>query len=80
LGASEEGTARIDVLLEGEGQDLATASKTVSDEGGEILGVGTYREHWGESAVCYLRVHDGDPERIAEALKQRGYTVLGVHL
>ena len=80
VGAGQEGTARIDVLLEGEEQDLATASKTISGEGGEILGVGTYREHWGESVVCYLRVRDGEPEHIAEALRQRGYTVLGVHV
>ncbi len=79
MGASDESTIRIDLLLEGEGYDLADASKTVAEEGGEILGVGTYRERWGESPVCYLRMRAADPERLAEVLKKRGYSVLGVH-
>jgi len=41
--------------------------------------VGTYRESWDESLVCYLRVHAADPDRIAAALEQKGFTVLGVH-
>ena len=80
MGASEKGTSRIDLLLEGEGRDLASASTTVSEQDGEVLGVGTYREKWGDSPVCYLRLRAADPERIADVLKQRGFTVLGVHL
>lgn len=80
MGASEEGAARIDLLLEGEGYDLTGASKTIAEEGGEILGVGTYRERWGKSPVFYLRLRAANPARIADVLKERSYTVLGVHL
>lgn len=80
MGASEEGAARIDLLLEGEGYDLTGAAKTIAEEGGEILGVGTYRERWGKSPVFYLRLRAANPARIADVLKERSYTVLGVHL
>ena len=80
MGVEEAGTARIDILLKGEEQDLTTASETISVEGGEILSVGTYREKWGDDPICYLRVREGDPEKIAEALRKRGYTILGVHV
>jgi hypothetical protein len=56
-----------------------SASATVSEQGGEVLGLGTYRETWGESPVCYLRLHGADPGRVVEALAQRGFAVLGVH-
>jgi acetoin utilization protein AcuB len=79
LGASEEGSSRIDFLLE-ESHDLALASKTITDEGGEILGVGTYKEKWEESRVCYLHLRATDPNRLADVLKEKGYTVLGVHV
>ncbi len=78
MGASEEGAARIDLLLEGEGHDLSSASKTIAREGGEILGVGTYRERWAENPVFYLRLRAADPDRIAGVLREKGYTVLGV--
>ncbi|MEE9550132.1 MAG: CBS and ACT domain-containing protein [Candidatus Binatia bacterium] len=78
MGASEEGAARIDLLLEGEGHDLSGASKTIAREGGEILGVGTYRERWEENPVFYLRLRAADPHRIAGVLGEKGYTVLGV--
>ena len=80
MGASEPGTARIDLLLEGEQYGLASASKTIVEEGGEVLGLGTYRERWGESPICYLRVRGADLEGIANRLRKRGYNVLGVHL
>ncbi len=79
MGASVSGTARIDLLLEGKKHDLAGASKIASEQGGEILGLGTYREKWGESHVCYLRLRTSDPERLAKALQEKGYNVLGVH-
>jgi acetoin utilization protein AcuB len=80
MGASEEGAARIDLLLEGEGYDLTDAAQIIAQEGGEILGVGTYRERWGENPVFYLRLRTADPARIANALREKGYTILGVHL
>ncbi len=79
MGASVSGAARIDLLLEGTTQDLTGASKIIAEEGGEILGLGTYREKWGESHVCYLRLRTADPERLAKALEEKGYNVLGVH-
>jgi acetoin utilization protein AcuB len=79
LGASEEGSFRIDFLLD-QGHDLALASKTIAEEGGEVLGVGTYREKWDESRVCYLHVHAAEPSRLADVLKKKGYTVLGLHV
>ncbi len=79
MGASEESAVRIDLLLEREGYDLADASKTIREEGGEILGVGTYREKWDESPVCYMRMRAADPDHLAKLLKERGFTVLGVH-
>jgi acetoin utilization protein AcuB len=79
LGASEEGSSRIDFLLE-EGHDLSLASKTIAEEGGEVLGVGTYKEKWEESRVCYLHLRATDPNRLADVLKEKGYTLLGVHV
>jgi acetoin utilization protein AcuB len=79
MGASVSGTARIDLVLEEE-HTVADAAKIIGEQGGEILGVGTYRESWGKSPVCYVRFRVADPERVTNALKQKGYNVLGVHL
>lgn len=79
MGASEEGSSRIDFVLE-QSHDLALASKTIAEEGGEVLGVGTYKENWDESRVCYLHVRATDPNHLADVLKEKGYTVLGVHM
>ena len=78
MGASEEGAIRIDLMLEGERYDLSSASKAIADEGGEVLGVGTYREKWKESPIFYLRVRATDPSPIAAKLKEKGFMVLGV--
>lgn len=79
MGASEEDSSRIDLLLEGEGHNLSCASATVAAEQGEVLGLGTYRETWDGTPVCYLRLRTTNPDRIADALKEKGFTVLGVH-
>lgn len=79
MGASEETSTRIDFVLADEGGGLAEASRIISQQGGEVLGVGTYRGKWGETPVCYLRLRSGDAESIAELLKERGFDVLGVH-
>ncbi len=78
MGASEEGTFRIDLLLEGDGHDLSSASQIIATKGGEILGVGTYREKWEESPVFYLRLRAAEPNQVASVLKEEGYEVLGV--
>ena len=79
MGASQGASARIDFTLEGEEHGLVEASRIVSREAGEILGVGTYREKFGANPVCYLRVLSHNAEAIAKALRQSGFDVLGVH-
>ena len=78
MGASEEGTFRIDLLLEGDRHDLSSASQIIATKGGEILGVGTYREKWEESPVFYLRLRAAEPNQVAGVLKEEGFEVLGV--
>lgn len=79
MGASAEGSTRVDFILEGEERGLTEASRIVNREGGEILGIGTYREKVGDNPVCYLRLLSGNAEKIAKALRSGGFDVLGVH-
>ncbi len=79
MGASESASVRIDFTLEGEEHGLVEASRIVSREAGEILGVGTYREKFGAKPVCYLRVLSRNAEAIAKALRQSGFDVLGMY-
>ena len=79
MGASQPASTRIDFVLEGEEHGLMEASRVVSREGGEILGIGTYREKLGDNPVCYLRLRSGNAERISESLRRGGFNVLGVH-
>lgn len=79
MGASRGGSARIDFVLEGEEHGFVEATRIVAREGGEVLGVGTYREKLGENPVCYLRLFSGDPDKIAKALRSSGFNILGVH-
>jgi acetoin utilization protein AcuB len=78
MGASEEGTARIDLLI-GAGTNISEASKTLEAEGAAIVGLGTYRERWGNEAVCYLRLRCSNPGHIANVLQTKGYSVIGVY-
>jgi acetoin utilization protein AcuB len=79
MGASEEISTRIDFVLQGEAKSLAEASRIVSQQGGEVLSVGTYRGKWGEAPVCYLRLRSGDTDAIARVLRERGFEVVGVY-
>jgi acetoin utilization protein AcuB len=79
MGASQGGSTRIDFILEGEEHGFVEATRIVAREGGEVLGVGTYREKLGEDPVCYLRLISGTPEKIAKALRASGFNVLGMH-
>jgi len=79
MGASKGGSTRIDFVLEGEEHGLFEASRLVAREGGEILGVGTYREKMDESPICYLRLIGGNPDAIVKTLRAGGFNVLGVH-
>lgn len=79
MGASHGGSTRIDFVLEGEEHGLTEASRLVAREGGEILGVGTYREKFGDNPVCYLRLAAKNPDQVAKALRVGGFNVLGIH-
>lgn len=79
MGASDLASARIDFILEGEEHSFVEASRTVVREGGQVLGVGTYRAKLGDNPVCYLRLLSGNPDKIAQALRAGGFDVLGVH-
>ena len=79
MGASRDGSTRIDFVLEGEEHGLTAASRIVARDGGEILGVGTYRHKLGDNPVCYLRLVAGNVDKIANALRAGGFDVLGVH-
>jgi acetoin utilization protein AcuB len=79
MGATARGSARLDFVLEGEERGFVEATRIVAREGGEVLGVGTYREKLGEDPVCYLRLLSGNPEKIARALRSAGFNMLGVH-
>ena len=79
MGASRGGSTRIDFVLEGEEHGLTEASRIVARDGGEILGVGTYRYKLGDNPICYLRLMAGNADKIANALRTGGFDVLGVH-
>jgi acetoin utilization protein AcuB len=79
MGASQGGSTRIEFVLEGDEHGLVEASRIVAREGGDILGVGTYRDKLGENPICYLRTVNGNPDKIAKALRAGGFDVLGVH-
>ena len=79
MGASEEASTRIDFVLEGEGRGLAEASRIVAREGGEVLGVGTFRKKWAETPVCYMRLRSVDADAVAKVLREKGFGVLGVY-
>jgi len=81
LGTTEEGVARIDLSLEGDGSELATVAQLVAEENGEILGMGTYRDEprEGRGTVIYLRLRSADANRVARMLTDKNFTVLTVH-
>ncbi|HEX2932920.1 MAG TPA: CBS domain-containing protein [Candidatus Binatia bacterium] len=79
MGASKGGSTRIDFILEGEEHGMIEATRLVAREGGEVLGIGIYRDKLGENPICYLRLISGNPDKIAKALRMCGFDVLGVH-
>jgi acetoin utilization protein AcuB len=79
MGASLGGSTRIDFVLEGDEHGLTEASRIVAREGGEILGIGTYRHKLGDNPICYLRLLAGNVGKVAKALRASGFDVLGVH-
>ena len=79
MGGSKGGSTRIDFVLEGEEHGFIEASRIVAREGGEVLGVGSYRDKLGENSICYLHLVAGNADKIAKALRMSGFDVLGVH-
>ena len=73
MGASEEGTVRIDLAFDNGRGNVADAVNIIEGQGGDILGVGTYTERWGDSGVFYLRVRTAQPNGVVSALKEAGY-------
>ena len=78
-GASVQGSIRVDLLRTGKEGDLADASAIISQIGGEVLGVGTYRDPWSEQPIFYLRLRGVDSGSASAALEKKGYTILSVH-
>ena len=78
-GASIQDSVRIDLLRTEKGGDLAEAATLINGIGGEVLGVGTYREPWSEQSIFYLRLRNVDAAAASAALQNKGYTVLSVH-
>ncbi len=78
-GASTQDSVRIDLLRTEKGGDLAEAATLINGIGGEVLGVGTYREPWSEQSIFYLRLRNVDAAAASAALQNKGYTVLSVH-
>jgi acetoin utilization protein AcuB len=78
-GAATPGSVRIDLAQNEKGGDLAEAVKLVNEIGGEVLGVGTYRDPWSEQPIFYLRLRGVDAAAASTTLQNKGYTVLSVH-
>ncbi len=78
-GAATPGSVRIDLLQTEKGGDLAEAATLINGIGGEVLGVGTYRDPWSEQPIFYLRLRNVDAAVASAALQNKGYTVLSVH-
>jgi acetoin utilization protein AcuB len=78
-GASTQESVRIDLLHTEKSSDLAEAATLVNQIGGEVLGVGTYRDPWSEQPIFYVRLRGVEAAKASAALQEKGYTVLSVH-
>jgi len=74
-GASTPNSVRINVLPK-DGGSLADAAKTLEAAGGEVLGVGTYREPGENRRGFFVRIRGLDAAVATTALRKSGYTVL----
>jgi acetoin utilization protein AcuB len=75
-GATVKSSVRIDLLQEADKPDLAEAASIISKAGGTVLGIGTYRDHWGP--VFYIRLHGMTGEQAQALLQDKGYTILQI--
>lgn len=78
-GATVQGSIRVDLLRTGKEGDLTEASAIITQGGGEVLSVGTYKDPWSEQPIFYLRLRGIDPGVASSALEKKGYTILSVH-
>ena len=78
-GASAPESVRIDLLQTEKGGDLAKAAAIVNEIGGEVLGVGTYRDPWSEQPIFYVRLRGVEAAAASAALQNKGYTVLSTY-
>ncbi len=80
FGTAEENATRVDLMLDpGPPRDLPNASQVIQSAGGEILGLGTYRDQWENERVYYLVIRAEPLKPVMDALEGKGFRVLGVH-
>jgi acetoin utilization protein AcuB len=78
-GAAVQGSVRIDLLRTGKEGDLTDATAVITQLGGEVLSVGTYKDPWSEQPIFYLRARGVEAGTATNTLEKKGYTVLTVH-
>ncbi len=80
FGTAEENATRVDLMLDSvPPRDLPNASQIIQTAGGEILGLGTYRDQWENERVYYLVIRAEPLKPVMDALEGKGFRVLGVH-
>jgi acetoin utilization protein AcuB len=80
FGTAEENATRVDLMIDSAPpRDLPHASEVIQKSGGEILGLGTYRDRWKEERVYYLVVRAKPIKPVIDALAGNGFRVLGSH-
>jgi hypothetical protein len=81
LGGTQEGVSRIDLALDGDSSELSMVVQLVTQENGEILGMGSYQGESKESRrkVTYLRLRSADANRVARMLTEKNCNVLSIH-
>ena len=78
-GAAVQGSVRIDLLRTSKEGDLTDAAAVITQLGGEVLSVGTYKDPWSEQPIFYLRARGIEAGTASSTLEKKGYTVLSVH-
>jgi acetoin utilization protein AcuB len=78
-GAAVQGSVRLDLLRTGKEGDLTEAAAVITQLGGEVLSVGTYKDPWSEQPIFYLRTRGVEAGAASSTLEKKGYTVLSVH-
>ncbi len=80
FGTAEENATRIDLMLErAESRELPAALQVIQGAGGEVLGLGTYRDRWDEERVYYVVFRSAAVEPVIAGLRAKGFRVLGTH-